>query len=338
MLTTIIDLSKTIGDRARGGLDDIRQITNTTQMLALNAQIEAVHAGEHGRGFAVVAEEVKRISDKVRKITATLDEGLGSDLTQFEIASRKMLEQSRGRRLADLALNMIDIIDRNLYERSCDVRWWATDSAVVDCATARTPERCGFAGQRLGVILDSYTVYLDLWIVDLQGNVLSNGRPEKYKVRGKNVSGAGWFKKALQTRTGTEFAVDDVAVEPLLNDASAAVYSAAIREGANNTGRPIGVLGVFFDWTTQSQAIVDHVRLTSEERKTTRCLIVDSNRRVIAASDRQGLFSEMIDFRPDQQTTDYQADDHGRVTAFALTPGYETYKGLGWWGVIQQTA
>jgi hypothetical protein len=40
--------------------------------------------------------------------------------------------QIRGSRLPDLSLNAIDIIDRNLYERSCDVRWWATDSAIVD--------------------------------------------------------------------------------------------------------------------------------------------------------------------------------------------------------------
>ena len=38
--------------------------------------------------------------------------------------------QVRGTRLSDLALNNIDLIDRNLYERSCDVRWWATDSSI----------------------------------------------------------------------------------------------------------------------------------------------------------------------------------------------------------------
>jgi hypothetical protein len=44
----------------------------------------------------------------------------------------RLVAQIRGSRLPDLSLNAIDIIDRNLYERSCDVRWWATDSAIVD--------------------------------------------------------------------------------------------------------------------------------------------------------------------------------------------------------------
>ena len=39
--------------------------------------------------------------------------------------------------MVDLALNAIEFIDRNLYERTCDVRWWATDSAVVDCVALR---------------------------------------------------------------------------------------------------------------------------------------------------------------------------------------------------------
>ncbi|MDH8639244.1 chemotaxis protein, partial [Klebsiella pneumoniae] len=73
--------------------------------------------------------------------------------------------------------NAIEIIDRNLYERTCDVRWWATDSAVVDCAANVTPQSAAYASKRLGVILNAYTVYLDLWLCDLHGKVLANGRP-----------------------------------------------------------------------------------------------------------------------------------------------------------------
>ena len=46
----------------------------------------------------------------------------------------------RGTRLSDLALTNIDLIDRNLYERTCDVRWWATDSSLVEALENPTPE------------------------------------------------------------------------------------------------------------------------------------------------------------------------------------------------------
>ncbi|MFX8039875.1 hypothetical protein ABTK61_19190, partial [Acinetobacter baumannii] len=76
----------------------------------------------------------------------------------------RMSQRSRGERMMDLSLNAIELIDRNLYERTCDVRWWATDSAVVDCAAAPEPAAVTYASERLGVILGAYTVYLDLWL------------------------------------------------------------------------------------------------------------------------------------------------------------------------------
>ena len=242
----------------------------------------------------------------------------------------------RGQRLADLALNAIEIIDRNLYERTCDVRWWATDSAVVAAVAEASPQASRHASERLKVILDAYTVYLDLWICDLSGRVVACGRPDRYSgVMGSSAAGASWFAEALRTRSGDEFAVSDVATLRALGGAPVATYATAIREGGLSNGRVIGVLGIHFDWRPQAQAVVDGVRLSPEERARTRVMILDQNRRVLAASDGVGVLEEVIEL--DVGSGDMGSYAAGELTVgYALTPGYETYKGLGWYGCLIQ--
>jgi hypothetical protein len=334
----IIGLSAEVSRLARNSLDEIRRVTTSTKVLALNALIEAARAGDAGRGFAVVAKDVGQVSEEIRAIAVQLNEQLGERVKELEALGVGLVANIRGSRLADLSLNMIEIIDRNLYERSCDVRWWATDSAVIDCARDPSAEARTHCSQRLGVILSAYTVYLDIWVCDVTGNVLASGRPGKYPaVRTTNVAKCGWFQQAIATATGDEFAVADIERSESLDGKAVATYAAAIRPADESRGRPIGVLGIFFDWEAQSKAVVQGVRLSDDERERTRCLLIDSQHRVIAASDGRGVLSEAFPLDVHGKTMGSYTDKSGQMIGFSLTPGYETYRGLGWYGVIAQT-
>lgn len=332
----IVRLSEEVGRISREKIAAIRSITGRTKMLALNALIESARVGDAGRGFAVVAGEVKGVSTEIESLADTLVKELSSKTALLESIGRQVVDQMKGQRLVDLALNAVELIDRNLYERTCDVRWWATDSAVVDCLQAPGEASADFASHRLGVILSAYTVYLDLWICDAAGRVVANGRPNDYRVRGTDVSGESWFRQAMATASGDDYAVADIAASQPLGGRPVATYSAAIRENAQSRGRPIGVLGIHFDWGPQAEAIVRGVRLSDIERARTRVLLVDGRNRVIASTRPAGGLSETFDLKTGGRDSGTFTGPDGATVGFHRTPGYETYAGLGWYGVLVQ--
>jgi hypothetical protein len=340
----LMELSQNVGAIASRKLISINSITHEIRILALNALIEASRAGSAGVGFAVVAKEVKSVSHRISDISHEMSKDLASSIDELNKVGEIMmaqLDEAKGQRLKDLALNMIDIIDRNLYERSCDVRWWATDQAVVEALAHADESKRQFASERLAVILNSYTVYLDLWIADLDGNVVANGRPALYPgVIGSSVSEAAWFRDALATASGDDYSAQDVEVASRLGGQQVATYSTAVREGGRANGKVIGALGIFFDWGTQAAAVVNAVRLTDEEKKLTRCMLVDREGRIIASSDGKGILKDKFRIRkgPTAAKTDFYANLDGSAVGYAETPGYETYPGLGWHGVIEQKA
>jgi chemotaxis signal transduction protein len=188
----------------------------------------------------------------------------------------------------------IDILDRNLYERSNDCRWWALDPLLCGLLAQPQPDSQREAmSARLRAINDLYTVYDSLLLFDAEGMVVAVSRPHAEQWLGRRLD-APWRQQAVALRDAERYAVSEFVADDLYGGRPTWIYATPLQDGG---GRVAGGIAVVFDSAPQLAAILEAARPPKVGQACT--LFVDAGGGVIASSDPRWLPGSRIGVPPD---------------------------------------
>lgn len=225
-------------------------------------------------GENVFAERLRAIPEQARDVQQRLDRlvwnGRVQQADDSNPFSRSLLEEiaATGRKTKDvfersshellslvassllnetcfLAGLSVDLLDRNLYERANDCRWWAASPEL----TTLNPQLCR---QTLNYINGLYTVYANLFVFDRQGQVIAASQDTS--IEGQTLT-QPWVGACLGIRDPMGYAVSPFEASPLYAGQGTYIFSAPLFQG----DQVVGGVGLVFDSAPQFQAMLEAV-------------------------------------------------------------------------------
>lgn len=192
-----------------------------------------------------------------------------------------------------LASLSVDIMDRNLYERANDCRWWALNSTFRRVLAQEDDEVSPSDKQELTAILSYinslYTVYTNLFIFDNTGTIIAVSNPERSEDIGKNLSNP-YIHQILMNSKPEKYFVSPFEATDLYNDHYTYIYGASITD-SNNFNRTVGGIGIVFDSEFQFKGMLDE---SLDSKSDTFAVFTDRDKNIIASTDENHKIGSIL--------------------------------------------
>lgn len=311
----------------------IQDDKESIQLISLNGIVFASKLGKRGVALGPIFDQITKTGDfatsRMEYLLAEMAAGeMALNLQALEMFSKQA----------------IDLIDRNLFERSADIRWWSTDRYFWEALMNPCEEAYQRACNRLKVINNSYTMYRNLVLADSQGEIVACSKLEmRNELKKLNVSDQEWFQKGMRTQSSREFAVQDVQSSPLERfKERSLIYCGGVRPEGAREADSIGVIGILFDWDTEARKILGTCLPRDRDGDFIEgCAAFYTNElhEIIETTDDEsfavGMKVELPEshhgMEPGTSASGIFASGGRRfILASSKTQGYREYKGLSW--------
>lgn len=233
--------------------------------------------------------EISHTGHKTQKII----ENMVSELYQTVVSV--MLENSSF--YAQLA---VEIMDRNLYERANDVRWWALTHVFREllAKTSLADEDKQKMTAVLSYINSLYTVYDNLIVFDRKGEVIAVSNTQYAHLIGQSLADE-WVGRTRSCTSTQDYVVSQFEPTPLYNDKPTYIYAAPIRHLDGNS--IVGGIAIVFNSTPQFQAMLRDViprDKTDTPVSGSFTLFVNEQLSVIASTHRDFTIGDTFELMP----------------------------------------
>lgn len=235
---------------------------------------------------------------------------------------------------------LVDLLDRNLYERANDCRWWALTPELRQALA--NPERDLETVQHLSAILDYinrlYTVYTSLLVYDEEGRIIAassrdgcgdgSGDGDAAAVIGLRIE-RSTLEAVRGLRSEQDYHVTHFSPSPLYRQRPTYVYHAAVREPDSN--RVVGGIGIVFDAEPEFHAMLGGALA---EKEAACALFIDRKGRVVASTDPARPVGSVLELDPallalPKGRSDSRIvlhDDHYAIMGISACNGYREFK------------